>query len=221
MLNVMDKLKLLIPLLIVLLNSGCASFGPTVRIETPEPAEDFLLLCDWAHSPWYKIHGGRSILKREPVVANSGEDTPCGMSLFGGHPSVTVRHPIYLNPTITEEEDITIYRYTETVLDYLDKQKEKFEAGFWDKRIKPGAAYADDLVGCGFPHQYFDYYSQVKKVDKDHFKQLYHEPILECLKRTVPIKYKYLGSSYSSFPNADERVEKLWNSKEWSKWREK
>ena len=216
----MDKLKYLIPFIAVLLNSGCASFGPTVRIETPEPAEDFVIHCQWSYAPLFKFHGGRSTLSSASHIAKSGEDTPCGMSLFGGDAGVMIMHPVYWNPTITEEEDVTIYHYTETKLDYLDKQKEKFEAGFWDKRIKPGAAYARDLVNCSFGHQYFDYYSQVKNVDKEHFKKLYHEPIFECLKRTVPLKYKYLGSSYSSFPDAEERIEKLWNSKEWSKWRE-
>ena len=43
----MNKIKLLIPIVFLLLNSGCASFGPTVRIETSEPAEDFVVVCEW------------------------------------------------------------------------------------------------------------------------------------------------------------------------------
>ncbi|MDH5389097.1 MAG: hypothetical protein OEY06_11700 [Gammaproteobacteria bacterium] len=214
----MDKLKYLIPVIAVLLNSGCASFGPTVRIETPEPAEDFLLLCDWAHSPWFKIHGGRSIYNRVPIVAKSGEDTPCGMSPFGGHPSVSVMHPIYLNPTITEEEDVTIYHYTETKLDYLDKQKEKFEAGFWDKHRNPGARYSDNLVNCSFGHQYFDYYSEVKNVDKEHFKRLYHESMLECFKRKFSIIKKYDPQIGGQLPTADEWMRKIWESDQWSEY---
>lgn len=212
----MDKLKYLIPLIAVLLNSGCASFGPTVRIETPEPAEDFLLLCDWAHSPWFKIHGGRSIYNRVPIVAKSGEDTPCGMSPFGGHPSVSVMHPIYLNPTINEEEGITVYRYTETVLDYLDKQKEKFEAGFWDKHRNPGYQYANNLVNCGFSLGYFDYYNEIKEVDKEHFKKLYHKPMLECLRRKFSIINKYNPQIGSQLPEAEERMKRLWKSEKWN-----
>ncbi|MDH5388160.1 MAG: hypothetical protein OEY06_06905 [Gammaproteobacteria bacterium] len=214
----MNKLKLLIPLLIVLLNSGCASFGPTVRIETPEPAEDFLLLCDWAHSPWYKIHGGRSIYNRVPIVAKSGEDTPCGMSPFGGHPSVSVMHPIYLNPTITEEEDVTIYRYTETILDYLDKQKEKFEAGFWDKFKWPSSLYVESIKPvCGFGHQYFDYYREVKKIDYDYFKETYYDHVLNCYKKLLPELKKH-DKSYLNAPSAEKYIEKSWQREYWEKY---
>ncbi|MFK5950993.1 MAG: hypothetical protein QM500_19750 [Methylococcales bacterium] len=55
----MNKLKLLMLTFILALNAGCASFGPTIRIETPEPTEDFVVLCEWHSKSIFKGgHGG-------------------------------------------------------------------------------------------------------------------------------------------------------------------
>ncbi|MDH5388162.1 MAG: hypothetical protein OEY06_06915 [Gammaproteobacteria bacterium] len=214
----MNKLKLLIPLLIVLLNSGCASFGPTVRIETPEPAEDFVVVCGWYSGAGF-FHGSGSEQSHKVLIANSGEVVECGLG-FEADNQVQVMHPVYWDGTKTVEEGITVYRYTGTKLDYLDKQKEKFEAGFWDNHRNPGFEYANDIVRCGFPHQYFEYYSEVKKVDKDHFKRLYHESMLECNKRILPILNKYSAHTYSgSRPNVEESMNNLWESEGWDKYK--
>ena len=215
----MDKLKYLIPVIAVLLNSGCASFGPTVRIETPEPVEDFVLVCDWASTSMFAIHGGAQVTKQNVYVVKSGEETHCGVAWAGGRSSSRVMHPVYWGVKITEEDDTTVYRYTETKLDYLDKQKEKFEAGFWDKYSDPGFEYANNLVNCNFGHQYFDYYSQVKEVEKEHFKRLYHEPMQECMKRTFTITKKYRPVASSDLPSAEVWMEKMWESNSWSKYK--
>ena len=218
----MNKLKLIIPLVFILLNTSCATYGPTVRIETPEPAEDFVLVCDWSGKTKLNIWKDNYLAKRTVHVVKSGEETPCGVSYSFSDETTNVwlMHPVYWDGEKIEEDGRVVYRYTGTKLDYLDKQKEKFEAGFWDKHRNPGFAYANDLVGCGFPHQYFDYYSEVKKVDKEHFRQLYHEPILECKKRVIPIYNKYLSHEYSGKrPNAEESMNNLWESKGWGKYK--
>ena len=214
----MSKLKLLIPLLIVLMNSGCVSVGPTVRVETPEPAEDFVLVCDWASTSMFAIHGGAQVTKQNIYIVKSGEETPCGLSLTGGFTSTNVMHPLYSREVIVEEGDITVHRYSGSKLDYLDEQKKKFEAGYWDKYSDPGSVYAKKLVRCGFDSQYLEYYSKTKNLDIDHFKQLYHKHILECLRRTLPISKKYRAGEYGSVPDADEYIINIWEHKDWSKW---
>ena len=213
----MDKLKYLIPVIAVLLNSGCASFGPTVRIETPEPAEDFVLLCYWFVDPLFGFHGSGAVSKKNIYVVKSGDETHCGVALTGGRTATEVMHPLYSFEKITEEDGITVHRFAGNKLDYLDKQKEKFEAGFWDERSDPGIEYADNLVGCSFPHQYFDYYNEVKTVDIERFKLLYHKPISECLKRTMPILKKYRSRKYKKFPDAEYYIQHMWDTKKWSK----
>ncbi|MDH5572811.1 MAG: hypothetical protein OEY89_13680 [Gammaproteobacteria bacterium] len=210
----MNKFKLLIPLLIVLMNSGCASFGPTVRIETPEPAEDFVVVCEWI--------GGRGIIagsgsreSHKVFITESGKEVDCGLG-FSSRNNVQVMHPLYANMQRSDENGVSVVR-PKNKLQILDEQKAKFEAGFWDKHSDPGAEYADSLVGCGFPHQYSDYYNEVKDVDIERFKLLYNKPISECLRLTMPILKKYKMRKYGGFPDAEYYIERMWDSKKWSK----
>ncbi len=204
--------------LVLILISGYLSRGPTLIIETPQPAQDFVVLCSWSTGSSGFIHGGRSMIAKKPYVISSGEEFSCGFSLKAalalGVPMVQVMHPIYWEADVSVENGVKVYRYTKTKLDMLDELKTRFEAGEWADRLNPGAAYARSLVGCGFPHQYFDYYSEVKKVDKDHFKKIYNEPMLECMKRTFPIRKQYLRG-FENYPDAEEYIEKMWNNKIW------
>lgn len=216
----MNNMKFLILVIFILLNTGCYSKGPTVRIETQEPAEDFVLICDWHTDSLLNFFSSSVLSKRIIHVVNSGEETPCGVAWMGGRPNVRVDHPVYWEGTKNEEDGLTVYHFTGTKLDYLDKQKEKFEAGYWDKHPDPGFAYANNLTGCDFPHQYFDYYRKVKNVDREHFKRLYYQPITNCLKIMIPILKKYRGGEYGSFPDAEYYIDKIWNPITWRKYNE-
>lgn len=213
----MNVLKGFIILASFLTVTGCASFGPTVLIETPQPADDFVVVCQWYKMPLLEFHGGSKLSGEDVYVTPSGETINCGLG-SGESTQVKVLHPIYANPEIVEHEGVSVYRYTKTKLDILDEQKAKFEVGFWDKHKSPGTKYARSLVGCGFPYQYFDYYSGVKKVDKEYFKALYHEPMLACFKRTYPITKKYDPQIGKQLPKAEEWMKRMWLSDKWSRY---
>ena len=217
----MNKLKLLIPLLIVLINSGCASFGPTVRIETSEtseasePVEDFVVVCGWYSGGF--LHGSGSRERYKVFIAESGEEVDCGLG-FEADNQVQVMHPLYTNMEGTEVNGITVVR-TKNKLQILDKQKEKFEAGFWRNESDPLKRYFKSLPGCGFPHQYFDYYNEVKNVDMEYFEKKYNDPIYECHKRQYPIIKVYDPYVYGEMSPLSERMRRFWDAKEWKKFK--
>jgi hypothetical protein len=197
---------------------GCASFGPTVLIETPKPAQDFVVVCEWYVEPMLKIHGGGQLYKRNIYVTESGKEVDCGVAL-GGDPLVHVMHPVYWDADVTEQDGFKVYRYTKTKLDHLDEIKARFDAGEYDKNINPGAEFARRYTGCGFPKQYFDYYSESKPVSKEHFRKLYNDEIYECLNRVIPVWKKYLRG-FESYPDAGEYLRGYWNSDTWNSWNE-
>ena len=215
----MDKLKLLIPIIFILLNSGCASFGPTVRIETPEPAEDFIVKCKWVGSRGI-IAGSGSEQSHKVFVTESGKEVDCGLG-FSSRNGVQVMHPLYWGMSRNVEDGITVYRYTGTKLDYLDKQKKKFEAGYWGKSQWPGSQYANSIKSiCGFGHQYFYYYHEVKKIDYDYFKETYYDQVLNCYKKILPVLKKY-DKSYKNVRSAEKYIEKNWRREYWEKYNDK
>jgi len=215
----MNKMKLLTLLIVILLNSGCASFRPTIRIETLEPAEDFVVLCEWYRSGIISHGGGRSLSDQKIFITESGKEVDCGLSWIGGEVSgASILHPLYTNMQGVDEDGVSVIR-PKSKRQILDEQKEKFEAGYWDKNRNPGSRYAEAVGGCGFPYQYLDYYSQVKKVDKQYLKEKYNDIFLECKKRVIPIRNKYLPHTYSGErPTAEKSMENLWNSKGWDKY---
>lgn len=209
-------------LVIVLVYFGFnLSKGPKIIIETPKPAEDFLVLC--TKSKDYLIgHNASSYSVVDKVfVVKSNELVDCGVMFWGDASGVRVSHPVYTGDggkSNYEKDGVKHIVLNKTQLDYLDEQKAKFEAGYWDKYMSPGSRYAESIGGCGFPHKYFDYYSQVKKVEKEHFRKLYHDVFLECKKRVLPIKNKYLPHTVRvKRPTAEKSMENLWNSKGWEK----
>lgn len=215
----MNKLKLIIPVIAILLNTGCASFGPTVLIETPEPAEDFVVLCEWYKSSMINLHGsGRSLSYSKVFITESGKEVDCGMSIFGGVAGASILHPLYTNMQGEDVDGVSVIR-PKSKLEIIDEQKAKFEAGFWDKYKNPGFEYANNLVSCGFGHKYLDYYSEAKEVNIGHFKQLYHVPMLKCLSRTFDITKKYRPAASSRLPSAEVWMNKMWESDSWKKYK--
>ena len=219
----MKTLKRLILSVLFLVVTGCASVGPKIVIETPEPAEDFVVLCQWYQKTIFSGgHGGGSKVDQDVYVTESGKEVDCGTRLTGGDGLVLIYHPIYSGSGSEDnytKDGVQHIVMNKTKLDLLDEQKAKFEAGYWDKNRNPGARYAESLGGCGFSHQYFDYYSQVKKVDKEHFKNLYSDFFLKCKQRVLPIKNKYLQHTYQGKrPSPEKSIENLWNSKGWEKY---
>ena len=228
----MNSLKQFILLISLLTITGCATVGPKIVIETPEPAEDFVVLCEWhAERLFSDGHGGRSLVGDKVFVTKSDAKVDCGINITGGAATANIYHPIYVGAVYVSEktsESDMVYKkdgvihvkMNKTKLDILDEQKAKFEAGYWDKQLNSGAAYARSLTGCGFPHQYFEYYSQVKKVNVEHFQSLYHEPLLKCMRRSFAVTKKYRPNASSQLPSADEWMRKMWESEIWGQWNE-
>jgi len=197
---------------------SCASVGPTIRIETPEPAEDFVVVCKWVKEGLLNMDGGKMLSDKKVFITESGKEMDCGISIWGGEGGASILHPLYTEMQGEEINGIIVVR-PKTKLEILDEQKEKFEAGYWEKYKNPGAEYARNIVGCGFPHQYFDYYNKVKKISVEHFKQLYHEPMLACLKRTFAITKKYDPQIGKQLPDAEEWMRRMWESDKWSEYK--
>ena len=210
-------LKLLPPLLFALLITGCATRGPVIKIVTEEPADDFVVVCNWMTT--LSLHGGGSSTGRYPRVVKSGEKVDCGRSLLSrGYASVM--HPVYVldeNQKSEIEDGVTIIRPI-TKLQKLDELKDEFESGKWDKYKNPGVKYSDELVDCNFNNTYLNYYSQVKEVDVKYFKNKYHVPLLDCLKIVLPIRRKYLPHVFEEESTAEELMNRMWESKRWSKY---
>jgi len=208
----MNKIKLLIPIIVLLLNSGCASFGPTVRIETPEPAEDFVVVCEWYRSGIISHGGGRSLSDQKVFITEGGKEVDCGLSLLGGEVSgASILHPLYTNMQGVDEDGVSVIK-PKSKLQILDELKARFEAGEWDKRRNPGWEYLGSRPGCGFPRQYFEYYKEVREIDVEHFQALYQVPILKCLEKSFAETEIHHPSLAKKLSKPDERVKALWET---------
>jgi len=206
----------LILILSIFLLPGCASFGPTVMIQTEQPEQDFVVVCTWAKQPLLAVHGGHQEIKRNVYVTDSNEEVNCGLSLWGAAANSQTMHPLYWGGELEIKEGVRIVK-PQTKLHHLDELKQKFESGFWDQDSAPGFRYADSAGRvCGFPNMYFKYYSEAGyKIDVEHFKRLYHESMLECFKKTFPLQKKYKPRSSKTQPSAEEWMDRLWKSKSW------
>ena len=226
----MKNTRLLLLLLVFLLNSGCASFGPTVVVDTPEPAEDIVVRCLKEKSYFIGHNASGYVTTGKVFVTKSGEEVDCGL-LFGGKAAgVDVMHPIYMgagigsntNPDESDQleliDGVLHIKLTKTKLDILDELKAEFEAGKWDRARNPGRSYLGSMPGCGFPHQYFDYYSKVMNVHKEHFRNNYSDQMLACFRRTFAITKKYDPQIGKQLPSPEVWMDRLWGSDDWSKW---
>jgi len=126
----MKKLKHIILLFSFIAITGCATVGPTVLIEAPQPANDFVVVCRWTKVPLLAVHGGGQITDEDVYVTSSGETIECGYG-YGDSASVLVMHPAYADPEVVKTDGTSVYKYNKTKLDVLNDLKVKFEAGFW------------------------------------------------------------------------------------------
>jgi hypothetical protein len=217
----MNILKRLTLLIIFLMVTGCATVGPTIVIETPEPAEDFVVLCTKSKSHFIGHNASSYSAVDHVIVTESGKEVDCGLMLGGKRGNALILHPTLTGDGKSnyEKDGVEYIVFNKTKLDVLDEKKAKFEEGYWDRYKNPGFKYANNLTGCGFPHQYFNYYSEVKNVDVEHFKKLYHKPMLECKKRTFSILKLYRPVASSSLPSAETWMEQMWQSDAWGRYK--
>lgn len=207
----MNLLKRFILLFSFLYVTGCATVGPTLIIETPEPAEDFVVICKWGTT-----FNQAGTFDEDVHVIKSGEKLSCGFNLLG-RASASMQHPIYTVGTMEVVDGVEIIKPI-TKLQRLDEIKVQFESGFWDESKWPGSYYADSVKGlCWFPPKYFNYYQKVKTVTLEHFKSLYYKDILQCYERVVPILKKY-DKSYKDMKDALDYVEGFWVPKNWEQY---
>ena len=209
-------LQLLLPLLFVLLITGCVA-GPKIMIETDEPADDFVVVCNWFTN--LSLHGTGSSTGKDVRVVKSGEVVDCGRSLISrGY--VSIMHPVYvlrdINPK-EKEDGVEVIRPI-TRLRRLDENKTKFESGYWNDFRKPGSRYLSSFMGCGLGAEYLNNYNKVKKVDSEYFRSKYNASILECLRREYQAIEKYDLDASKQLPSVDERIKLLWAKESWKKY---
>ncbi len=226
----MNDLKRIILLVSLLYITGCASVGPKIIIETPEPAEDFVVLCQWYKNTIFSGgHGGKSKVGQDVYVTESGKEVNCGISLTGSDGLVLIKHPVYVLGDGKEnytKDGVKHIVMNKTKLDLLDKQKTKFEAGHWntlsapgwDKDKTPAQRYVRSIGRCGFGHQYLDYYSQVNKVDKTYFKNKYNEFLLKCNKFAFNEMLKNDLEFSKKTLNVEQIMKLIWKPEKWSKY---
>jgi len=189
--------------------------GPSIRIETDVPAEDFVVRCTW-YSGMLSISGGHKFVSDKVAVIKSGETFECGYSVKGAllksHASVSYEHPIYMNWSKDGVEVIDGVKVIKpiTKLQRLDEQEAKFQNGFWGNTKTSGEKYYKSLTGCGLPYQYLDNYSKVKAVDYVRFESSYNEKIFECYKKYYSVISEYDPYTYSKLLKPEERVKNLW-----------
>jgi len=209
-------MKIFILLIVNLTVYGCATVGPTIVIETDEPAEDFLALCKKDKSYLFKIGhtASRYTAVDHVIVTESGKEVDCGLMVGGSGGSVTTMHPTLTGDGTQnyEKDGIRHIVYNKTKLDLLDEQKAKFESGYWDKYRNPGRSYLGSRSGCGFPHQYFEYYKEAADIDVQYFKATYHVQILQCMKKAYAETEKHDPYSAKQMGSPEKRMERLWKS---------
>lgn len=204
-----------VPIILVLLYLGFnLRVGQTFIMVTAEPAEDFVVLCTKRKRKFLGHTSTHTSKITKVIVTKSGVAQSCGY-FIGGEPGVLrVMHPTLVgNGKKHYVQDGVLHRvYDKTKLDVLDEQKAKFEAGYWDKSRNPGGSFLGSRPGCGFPHQYFDYYKQVRDINIDHFKVFYQKSILECLNKSYKETRKHDPYLAKKLPEPSIRINQLWVS---------
>lgn len=204
----MKHFKLLLPLITFLLSSGCASFGPTVLIETPEPAEDFVVLCEWYKDGLLNIHGGMKQSDWKAFVTESGKEVDCGMSIWGGEGSATIMHPLYAggracevgcdSELVIKEDDIYIIRphTLEEALDLLVKRHS-------GKDVLP---YIRNYGSVN--RKYYKYYKINKPLDIKHMRELYDKRLINYWYKLKNIRESFGGK----FIQPEKHLEYYWKT---------
>ncbi len=217
-------MKIFILFIVSLTVYGCATVGPTIVIETDEPAEDFVVLCKKDKSYLFKIghNASRYTEVDHVIVAESGKEVDCGLMVGGTNGNVTILHP-----TLTGSGGVKNYikdgvrhiYYDKTKLDILDEKKAKFDSGYWDKYKWPDSEFVNSVRGecLGAFDQYFKYYlSAVDQLDFASFKDKYYQPILECRRK----EKKFYSDSRirdgirEKYVDPETRLKKWWKKKE-------
>ena len=214
----MSRPALMISVIIILTGYGCTSEGPTIRIETPEPTGDFVVVCKWVKDGVLNIHGGKKISDKKVFITESGKEVDCGISIWGGQGGASILHPLYSKMEGEEVDGVNVVKPV-SKLEIIDQQAARFETGYWDKERNPARSYLASLPGCGFPPLYFDHYFAVKKIDREYFKRRYGNPIFKCMQREYEEILKHDPYSAKQIPNAVERAGQLWESEQWKKYR--
>lgn len=215
----MNTLKQLVLLFSFLVVTGCATVGPTLIIEPAEPAEDFVVICSWSTGIGV-AHGGGSTIDEDVHVISSGEELSCGVNPFGRATS-SVYHPIYTGWNTTIVDGVEIIKPI-TIMQYIDEQKAKFEAGYWDAHkgnlYSVHDLYIKTLISCGVSESYLDDYSKVKKVKREYFKQKYNDVIYRCKQKYYEEKIKHDSSVSGRSIDIKYLMDKQWEPARWSKY---
>lgn len=128
------------------------------------------------------------------------------------------KHPTHTFAYVEERGGIIVLQAI-SKLQPFGEQKAKFEEGYWDKHRNPGRSYLSSLPGCsGLPHQYLEYYSEVRKIDVEEFKRKYNDKIFECVRKVYEEILKHDPYSSKQLPTPEKSMEMLWDPLLWRKY---
>lgn len=212
-------MKIFILFIVSLTVYGCATVGPTIVIETEEPAEDFVVLCKKNKSHLFKVgHTASKYTEVDHViVTESGKEVSCGFMVGGTDGYVSVLHPILISDRNSHytKDGVKHIVFNKTQLDILKEKKLKFKAGAWDKYRSPVTEYAQSFGSCGFGSDYINFYRKVKPIDKNKFFEKYNNFLLNCNQKVYKEVLKYDPAVAERSFNVSNTMKRIWSTERW------
>lgn len=196
--------------------TACISSAPKFVIDTAEPAEDFVVVCQKSKDYLIAHNASSYTVVVKALVVKSGEVVDCGTILGGTAVEPRVMHPVFIRDASKDyiKDGLRHMVFNKTRLDFNKQQQTRFEAGYWNKSKWPGSEFANSLAGCGFDHQYLKYYREVRRVEPEYFRSRYNDAMLACMKHFLAIKKKYTRSNLNIY-SAEELMRRYWTSDQW------
>ena len=194
--------------------SGCFSDGPKVMIETPQPEDDFVVVCSWS-SHGFGLHGGKSRVKESVFVASSGEIVDCGMSIFGDDSLVQIQHLLYRNHSACAREETCSSksaRIEDGILIITPKSKQQELDEVIKNLSGRNLVEAAKRLGGNFPDDYLGYYSSQRKVSVAHFKSAYEDRLKKHWEILTPIITGSFSNPVLNKYTSDDFVNRYWET---------
>lgn len=174
------------------------SIATTIRIVTPEPAEDFAVQCEKTVKSIISFHGpGSSRVVDEPFMAKSGVDLSCGFIIVGHNSHARVSHPIYQQSIVNINSAPKDNGNGVEIIEFVHwKERNKqalglYEMGYWDNKPDSIDSYLKNISKCSITKDYSSIFVRDRKKAYQLLKDRYYDEILECNREHENIVHKH------------------------------